>query len=625
MKGKKSVTRRGFVKSSAMASAGLLGISAPTGSGVELPRSVNQSGTYIKDTLKREGAVSGLLFSQVGYEPGMPVRIIVRLPEQEMLRAGTRCMLATGELEYFTPVEYWGALWGSHWWIATFGQSVKEAVYRVEIREGEEVLLADGGLEVKRNILWNRTIRLSSVDMLERRVHFTKVGAGWQDAGTLWVESCAQSGMIIGLEDLLEYDPNRFDREMIQRLEKQIIVGCDYLVMTQQKAAELGYPEGAFSHDLHGHENDILPNDANKAVVALFRASRLLSGKFAIRKTRYREAGEKAFQWLVRSAGPLGDYGFQVFQRAIPEDTVIPDDEWVTRDLVMMCWASLERWKLAKDEESKQWCHHYAQKIMERQIPEDSSEQGFYGHFYEFTSLNHSESAWIHGIVPSETGAQFGTDLGGFFPNYLIPVIEMVKLWPDHPDAVQWKKMLADFSNGYLKPVCQANPFYLVPLGIFGEEGPNWFCGTFHGTNAIYGFTAALALELSSLLEDEELIRIAYGNLQWIAGLNGGVTRENLRKGCVVFSMDIEENLALPASMICHIGNRWAGTWFQTRGVICNGFSVGEQFRYDVPVQRANDGPHSFTDEDWIPHSAGWVAGLVRLNRITDQLKASTI
>ena len=216
-------------------------------------------------------------------------------------------------------------------------------------------------------------------------------------------------------------------------MEKQITVGCDYLVMTQQKAEKLGYPEGAFSHDLHGHENDILPNDANKAVVALLRASRLL---------------EKAFQWLIHSATPLGAYGFQVFQRGIPEQTIIPDDEWITRDLVMMCWASLERWKVIGDKESQQWCFHYAEKIMERQIPVDQSENGFYGHFYEFSSLRHSESAWIHGIVPSEEGVQFGTDLGGFFPNYLIPVIEMVKLWPDHPDAVRWKNMLSSFSNG---------------------------------------------------------------------------------------------------------------------------------------------------------------------------------
>jgi hypothetical protein len=50
--------------------------------------------------------------------------------------------------------------------------------------------------------------------------------------------------------------------------------------MTQQKAKELGYPDGAFSHDLHGHEHDVLLNDATKAAVALFRAARLLPDEF---------------------------------------------------------------------------------------------------------------------------------------------------------------------------------------------------------------------------------------------------------------------------------------------------------------------------------------------------------
>jgi len=66
-------------------------------------------------------------------------------------------------------------------------------------------------------------------------------------------------------------------------------------------------------------------------------------------------------------------------------------------------------------------------------------------------------------------------------------------------------------------------------------------------------------------------------------------------------------------SMMCNVGNRWGGTWFNTRGVICNGFSAGTQFKMDIDPTRENDGPTSFTDEDWIPHSAGWLTGLVRL------------
>jgi len=605
------------MKSSAMASTAVLGAAAIPGCMTPSLKSPLPVREFLGNPPTGAG-VTGLLFSQLGYEPNLPIRIVVRLPEKQMLSDSTSCQLiSNGDgSKLKTPCTYWGELWGSQWWVAEFADGAIEGTYNIEVMDGGKLVYADNGLLVKKGVLWDKTIEYSSVDMLERRRHFTKVGAGWQDAGTLWVESPAQSGMIISLEDLLEKSSEKFDESFIERIYAQIVIGCDYLVMTQKKAKELGYADGSFTHDLHGHERDILPNDANKAVVALMRAHRLLPEKYAAKRKEYLDAGEKAYQWLVHEAKPMGSYGFEVFQRGIPMDTPIPKDEWVTRDLVMMCWASLEKWKVDQSEESKEKCIEYAQKVMDRQISKEQAEHGFYGHFYEFTSLKHSESAWIHGIVPSKKGSQFGTDMGGFYPNYLIPIIEIYQLWPDHQDAPKWKTMLTDFSKGYLIPACNTNPFKLVPLGIFGQEGPIWFCGTFHGSNAIYGYTAALALELSELLGDDELMNIAYGNLQWIAGLNSGITKANVKLGCVVFSTNIPEGVALPASMICHIGDRWAGTWFQTRGVICNGFSNGEQFKFDIPVKKENDTPGSLTDEDWIPHSAGWVTGLIRLNKV---------
>jgi hypothetical protein len=250
----------------------------------------------------------------------------------------------------------------------------------------------------------------------------------------------------------------------------------------------------------------------------------------------------------------------------------------------------------------------YARQIMARQIAEEKNENSYWGHFLEYTGMSHSEKSWIHGIV----GKDFGADIGGVYPNYLMPLIEMSNLWPDHEDVPKWIETLRQFTYGYLIPACKANPFYIVPQGIFGAEGPVWFCGTFHGTNTIYGFTAALAMELAGMFNEPVLRDIAYGNLQWLAGLNGGITRENL-KASVIFSADIPEGVALPSSMMCHVGKNWAGSWFQTRGVICNGFSTGKQFVYDTEPKKENDGPFSFTDEDWIPHSAAWLTGLVRL------------
>jgi hypothetical protein len=612
---KNSFSRRDFVKT------GVLSTVAAAGAGALSSCTTNsESKNTHKDLTVFSGknwspadGPAGMLFSQVGYEVGLPVLIVVRLPKKELLSEGAICRLASkeNEIQHQTECLYWGEIWKSHWWIAEF-KGLEEGEWVAEIVSGEQCVFRDSGLIVKKNILWNSTIEWSSVDMLERRRHFTGVGAGWQDAGTLWVESPAQSAMIISLEELLEKKKETFDVKFSERIYTQITVGCDYLVMTQNKAEELGFPKGSMSHDVKGHEKDILPHDAMKAVIALAKAVQLLPEKYTEKKQKYAEAARKAFQWLITSAKPMGDYGYMKMQRGLPADAEIPKDEWLTRDLLTMCQASLEMLKLGSSD-SSEMAFDFARKVMARQISIEKAESGFYGHFYEFDSMKHSEPSWIHGIVPAEKGVEFGADMGGVYPNYLMPVIELLRNYPNHEDAGKWKQTLFNFTNGFLIPACEKNPFYIVPQGIFGNEGPIWFCGTFHGTNAIYGYTAALALELADLLNEPKLKNIAYGNLQWLAGLNAGITKENVKMGSVVFSTDIPEGAALPASMICHIGKRWAGTWFQTRGVICNGFSTGEQFKYDVEPKKENDGPNSFTDEDWIPHSAGWLTGLMRL------------
>lgn len=612
MKQKRSISRRNFVKTGIYSSAALSGAAslASCTNKHEVWKKEDPFPVFRGSGFTPSDGVAGLLFSQVGYEAGMPVRIVIRLPAKNDLPEGSVCrLIPSGRVPgYSASCDYWGMAWDSHWWVAEFTGIDESGNWAVEIHSDGEVLWRATGLTIKKDVLWDSTIEWSSVDMLERRVHFTKVGAGWQDAGTLWVESPAQSAMVIALTELLEHASGRFDKSFIDRIHKQITVGCDYLVMTQEKASELGFPDGALSHDLLGHEKDVLPNDALKAVVALEKAVRLLPADFHEKKLRYKAASRKTFDWLNTVARPMGDYGFSRFLRNWPDDYPVPRDEWPTRDLVTWCWAAIEQWKNA-NEEAKRMATGLAAGIMDRQISEEESEEGYFGHFREFRSAPYSEKSFVQGIV----NRQFGADIGGFYPNYLMPLVEMTGLWPDHDDAPKWKECLRRFAFGYLMPSCEKNPFLLVPQGIFRGEGPVWFCGTFHGSNAVYGYTAALALELARLFDEPRLRDIAYGNLQWLAGLNGGITRKNLETGCVVFSTDVPEGTALPASMMCGVGNRWAGTWFQTRGSICNGFSTGRQFIYDTEPKKENDGPFSLTDEDWIPHAAGWVTGLLRL------------
>jgi hypothetical protein len=69
--------------------------------------------------------------------------------------------------------------------------------------------------------------------------------------------------------------------------------------------------------------------------------------------------------------------------------------------------------------------------------------------------------------------------------------------------------------------------------------------------------------------------------------------------------------------MIHGVGRRWAGGFAAFRGAICNGFSAGEAFIFDVAATRENDAPSAFTDEDWITHSGAWLSALARAARPT--------
>ena len=390
------LSRRNFMKSTAMVSSTLLGISSLSACS-ETENNNRKADKFPENTIKNHqlsDGVSGLLFSQIGYEFGLPVRIIVRLPKKALLRGQTTCKLIPSlqEKSYQTDLNYWGEIWGSHWWIADFRTINETGEWNIEVIDGKE-----------------------------------------------WVENPAQSAMIISLEELLEKKKEVFNSVFLERIYTQITVGCEYLVMTQAKAEELGFPEGSMSHDLKGHEKDILPHDAMKAVVALAKAVQLLPEEFADKKQKYTKTAKKAFQWLVGSAKPMGEYGYMKMQRGLPANTEIPKDEWLTRDLLVMCRASMEMSKLG-DSEAKELAVVFARKVMARQIPKEKAESGLYGHFYEFDSMIYSEPSWCHGIVPSEKGVEFGADMGGIYPNYLMPVIDLLQVNPGHTDASKWKK-----------------------------------------------------------------------------------------------------------------------------------------------------------------------------------------
>ncbi len=552
--------------------------------------------------------LTGLLYSQIGYDAEEAKRIIVRSTDERFLTHSAVLALRRpdGSEAVRAPLAPWGGLWGSHWWVAELGDFAEAGTYSVHVLDGGQERLAGEGLTVGPRTLWAQTARLGAIDMLERRGRLAKAKVGWQDAGAMWQEANSHASMLVGLCDVLRLAGERLSDDDRRRVERQVISGGDYLARCQDKAAELGLGDGPISHDLLGHEQVILASDAAKAALAWAQAALALSDAHADKRSEYIDRSERAQRWLATDARPVGDRGFHAHAHGLPEGFVVPDDQFLTHDLLTMMWAACELARAGRPA-WKDRAVELAGQILRRQVPRGSAEDGLFGHFYSFQAGPVTDKAWSHNLEGS-----FGADVGGTFPFYLVGLIEMLRDWPDHPHAPQWQQALKDFAYGFFLPACRRSPFGIIPMGTFGAEGLLWFSGLWHGMNAVYGLSAAQALELERHFSDGAFREIAIGNLQWIAGLNAGITASSLF-AAHMFSMDVPDGVALPASMMVGVGRRWAGNWMNIRGSICNGFSTGDQFRFDVPPRRETDGPHAFTDEDWIPHTAGWLSGIVRL------------
>ena len=56
-----------------------------------------------------------------------------------------------------------------------------------------------------------------------------------------------------------------------------------------------------------------------------------------------KQTARLAYDWLLNSATPMGEYGYMKMQRGLPDDAKIPNDEWPTRELVLMV-EFLQKW-----------------------------------------------------------------------------------------------------------------------------------------------------------------------------------------------------------------------------------------------------------------------------------------
>ncbi len=541
------------------------------------------------------------LYSLVGYENDLPARVLFRSEQKEEPPPIALTSATDSSVLFQLDCAYWGERWGSHWWVALVpAEAFSGGGIQLQGHDPHPLFFLQkaGG-----DVLWARTFEPVALLQAERRQRFCRSKPGWRDCGSWLQEANSHCVYLWGMFDILERCGWRFEEESGQsqraRLLAQIDNGLACLCGYQDSAREKGLGDGAVIHEPNAQPDTVIRNDVVKSALTFARAARLLEGGAA----KFQQRAEEAFRWAAEAPGFKPDT-FEPRAHGVPADYRPRLTDWNASDLLHMAWAAFEL--LYLDSEYEAVFHDWLGRALQRQVREDEAEDGLYGHFFCFEDRAFTENAWTH------HGVSF--DGGQTFAHMLFPLFRALERWPEHPDAPRWKAALERFGNGFLLPACERNPFLICPLGVFGEEGLLEFAGLWHGMNAVYGFTAALALDFFEHFGDERFKAVAAGNLYWITGLNAGLTQAAVDLGSHMFHEAIRDDRAEPRSMIYGCPNGLhAGSWTTVPGSITNGFSVGNQFRHDVEPTRSNDGPFAFNDEEWITHAGGWLAALSRL------------
>lgn len=565
---------------------------------------------------------TGLLVSQIGYDLRAPMRALWRgaLPPGAIFRLQKE----SGETVLEKPLTFWGTRWGSDWWIADFSDLTRAGTFTLTLEGDGFPAVTCPPFNVGEYHLWHSTVKTVAIEQFERRAEQARFGNGWKDCGADMREVGSHTGALIGLLDLLNLGLEWLGREDGLRLARQIMHGCDYLVLCQQRAADLGWPPGSVVHEIPNHPV-LIPQDQGQFVVALAKASRYIYELDRQRGLDYLKRAAAAYEFLTRQCQPATLPHFSAQLHGAPQGYLpspltreglppLPAGEgpgvretgFMTGDLLMMVWGAVELAKSGKPEYLNEAIRR-AEQLLSRQVRPEAPEGEFYGHFYTFDDHLFTEKAFTHHHIGHDTSLMFN--------HYLVPLLDLCDLLPEHPDQPRWRQAVHDFAYGYFLPACRKNPFYLLPQGYYAEQGLLSFCGPWHGFNVCYGYAAAQAIRFELAFGDPAFRLIAVGNLQWIAGLNAGLTSDSF-EGSVMWREQLPEGTAIPYSFIEGIGANSVKTWSRIPGSIGNGLCTNRQFHMEVKPTIENDIPCRYSDEDWIPHAGGFLSGLAHLRMV---------
>jgi hypothetical protein len=549
-----------------------------------------------------------LLTSQIGYEPGEPFHVVARADSPDAIPGSARFQLLdpAGATVGEGPVNSAGEKWGSHWWALELPRSTPPGQYRVRIPltsdAGALDSLTSDPVSIAPGTRWEQCFEVIAFDFLETRAKLALTGKGWKDCGSDLQELSSHVVTLDSLCDIFEYTPGLLDDGQKKRLLAQITRGLGYVAFLQDRARELGLGDGPVVHE--SRQTDLTTGNTVKTAMIFARSSRLLRESDPDLAADCLARAERAYSWIKQN-GPLLSQEKQVFFAPVhgaPAGSKPPAGQWMTRDILMMARAALELHKAGRPGYQEEALRH-ARTVMQRQIKPADAEGGLFGHFWlyddfsSFDGIRFSEKAVIHCGAWSREGRIYNK--GGHYPHHLLPLIEMLTLWPGHPDAPAWKQCLRDFAYGYFLPASQTSPFQILPNGYYRGVGLQHFGSWYHGQSSLYSLAAILALEFERLFQDPAFHALAVANVQWVAGLNCGWSKTPGEPW-------------LAYSLVEGIGHRsWKG-WSGIKGSTINGFSASPQFKIQ-PADAAKDKPAYFDNEDYIAHGLPFLNATARL------------
>lgn len=567
-----------------------------------------------------------ILDTQIGFQPNAKKQVVLRSAVQNPTPnpAGTTFQVIrveNAEEVFAGTVEYWGAKWGSYWWTLDFTDLTDKGEYYVTIGEDRN----SNNFKIDDQVLIEESLVPVAIDQLDDRLK-NGVG-GWRDCGSEIREVSSHVVTIHGLVDVYEKAYDSLSSAKQQELIDKIIWGSDYIVSSQDTTSD-PRTNGRFNHDIarqtpYNTSNYYNWHDMAYCITGLVRAYEVIKDHNPSKATTYLNSAKKAYDCATYRPYHLqsefngvvaADYNYMLGyarpQWNKPSSWVIPTT-LRTKDKLAFLWGCTLLYKATGDAKYKDSAISYAESVMERQFVDyENPIEGAYGNFYEYEGDN--EAFMI------EFGQNHRWLMGNIEPTNLRGFMDLAELFPEDNRVAQWYNTVKIFGENYVKTTAELNPFGIYPSAVYPGAGDiTFFKGMLHGGTGLYGQIAKNQLEIADFLEDESYQQYASNNVQFVAGLNPGLpnqynatrwTAKTLLKNIGTNSFNGQGSKIDPPD-----------------GSGMNGFSAFGQFQMpypntgiDQPAGILKPDGSIYFNEDYLPHSHGYVSGITTLENEFD-------